>query len=477
MLLLLTVFTVYYEIYVWCLIWHFYLVLHLPKTQITQLSVKHLHGCFRYLGGVRGRRDPEPCGGNWKPAQAVPCYCINQLEQKILPVFLFMYSPASGTSCTWLQFQYMCRSQVQYWKDKMVDWALWTIIVSLWIFWHSICWGRLQTVWSGTLLAFITYVMTKGQVTGEDAAFTLGLLWVQLSALGWSTIIVWYCHDLLAGLDKWLKENSTNGMNSLFQCDCVSHFSRFPWESAFFSCSTSLFMERVLFLLDSEWLGSRRKVWCGCAPELPPCQSLCRAGFVWREGLKLSPKGHRALPFLVQRIAALNNSFLRNWTRVSCSGRVSVRLRTSSASWWAARGAWAQFCGLMATAARLGAGGGWWPQVPGVLGAVGTLTVRAEASLRASICAVWPPSGGATRDACNHICVWGGCWRSWVLPVWADILQHRECSPDERRCWRASAPRETASRSWKLEGKPCFVLAVRNRRNKSCILLTQQLQL
>lgn len=86
-------------------------------------------------------------------------------------------------------------------------------------------------------------------------------------------------------------------MNSLFQCDCVSHFSRFPWESAFFSCSTSLFMKRVLFLLDSERLGSRRKVWCGCAPKLPPFQSLCRAGFVWREGLRLSPKGHRALPF------------------------------------------------------------------------------------------------------------------------------------------------------------------------------------
>lgn len=56
------------------------------------------------------------------------------------------------------------------------------------------------------------------------------------------------------------------------------------------------------------------------------------AGFAWREGLRLSPKGHRALPFLVQRIAALNNSFLRNWTRMSYSGHISVRLHTYSAS-------------------------------------------------------------------------------------------------------------------------------------------------
>lgn len=74
MLLPLTVFTVYYEIYVWCLIWYFYLVLHLPKTQITQLSVKHLHDCFRHLGSVRGWRDPEPCGVTEDlSGQAMPC--------------------------------------------------------------------------------------------------------------------------------------------------------------------------------------------------------------------------------------------------------------------------------------------------------------------------------------------------------------------------------------------------------------------
>lgn len=125
----------------------------------------------------------------------------------------------------------------------------------------------------------------------------------------------------------------------------------------FFSSSTCRLMKRMLFLLDSEWLERHRKVWCGCALKLFLCWRLCMAGFAWREGLRLSPKGHRALPFLVQRIAALNNSFLRNWTRVSCSGHVSVRLHTYSASWWAAWGAWPGFCRLLATAA-----GGWWPR-------------------------------------------------------------------------------------------------------------------
>lgn len=40
--------------------------------------------------------------------------------------------------------------------------------------------------------SFLTYVVTKGQIfiTEEDTTFTLGLLWVQLSALDWSTINV-----------------------------------------------------------------------------------------------------------------------------------------------------------------------------------------------------------------------------------------------------------------------------------------------
>lgn len=68
----LTVFTVYYKIYVWCLIWHFYSVLHLLKTQVTQLPVKHLYDCFRHLGSVRGWTDPELCGGTWRPLR--PCH-------------------------------------------------------------------------------------------------------------------------------------------------------------------------------------------------------------------------------------------------------------------------------------------------------------------------------------------------------------------------------------------------------------------
>lgn len=153
-------------------------------------------------------------------------------------------------------------------------------------------------------------------------------------------------------------EGKFNNLN----CDCVSHFPRFPWDSAFFFFlfSTCLFMERMLFLLNSEWLRRHRKVWCGCTPKLLPCQSLCMAGFVWREGLRLPLEGHRALPVLVQRIAALNNSSLRNWTRVSCSGHVSVRLHTYSASWWAT---WAQLWGLMATAGSwMVATGTWWAQ-------------------------------------------------------------------------------------------------------------------
>lgn len=113
-------------------------------------------------------------------------------------------------------------------------------------------------------------------------------------------------------------------------------------------------------------------------------------------------------------------------------------------------------------------------QVPGVPGAVGMLTVHAEANLRAGISSIWPPSGRATCDACYHICLLEELGAPCLS---SDVLQRWECSPDERRCWRASAPRETGSRSCKLEGKPYFVLAVRNRRNKNCILLTQHLQL
>lgn len=178
------------------------------------------------------------------------------------------------------------------------------------------------------------------------------------------------------------------------------------------------------------------------------------AGFVWREGLWLSPKGHRALPFLVQQIAALNNSFLRNWTRVSCRGHVSVRLHTYSAFWWAAQGAWAQFCRLLPQLAS------WrWmvAQEPGVLTALGhSLSMQKQSSGQVSVLFGHHLGERATCDACNHICLQGGCWRGWVLPVWADILQHQECSPDEQRCWRASAPRETASRSWKGNPALCW---------------------
>lgn len=211
--------------------------------------------------------------------------------------------------------------------------------------------------------------------------------------------------------------------------------------------------------------------------KLLPCQSLCMAGFVWRQGLRLSPEGHRALPFLVQRIAALNNSFLRNWTRVSCSGYVSVRLHTYSASWWAAQGAWAQFCRLVATAAQLGPRAGWWPRYLVCSELSGpSVSVHKQASGQGSVLFGHHLGEPHVMVVIMSVCK-GGCWRGWVLPAWADILQHQECLPDEQRCWRASAPRETESRSWKLEGKPCFVLAERNRRNKSLILLTLQLQL
>jgi len=61
-------------------------------------------------------------------------------------------------------------------------------------------------------------------------------------------------------------------------------FSKMGWYLIFqdflrtlciFSSSTYLFMERVLFLLESVWLGRHGKVCCSCASELFSCYSPC----------------------------------------------------------------------------------------------------------------------------------------------------------------------------------------------------------
>lgn len=253
-------------------------------------------------------------------------------------------------------------------------------------------------------------------------------------------------------------------------------FQDFLGNLHFFSSSTCRLMKRMLFLLDSEWLERHRKVWCGCALKLFPCWRLCMAGFAWREGLRLSPKGHRALPFLVQRIAALNNSFLRNWTRVSCSGHVSVSCTPTVPPDELPR--------------EPGQGSaGCWPQlvVDGGPGAccAGGCPCRSKPQGR-YLCYLATTWVSHMRCFLSYLSA-RGLWRGWVLPAWADILQHQECSPDGRRCWRASAPRETECNSYFFY----FLLAVQsrrfpfqlsapkryNRRNKSCIILTQQLEL
>lgn len=159
--------------------------------------------------------------------------------------------------------------------------------------------------------------------------------------------------------------------------------------------SICLLMERVLFLLESVCLSRHRKVCCGCTLKLHSCHSPCVESFVWTECLRLSPKGFRAWPFLLQWILAWNNSFLgMSWTWMSYSSHVAVRLHICSAFWWDTQRHWAQLWRLMAMATCVGAGE--WKQVPGMIRIV-ILTIHAERSL--SLCCL------VTISECHMWCL------------------------------------------------------------------------
>lgn len=197
-------------------------------------------------------------------------------------------------------------------------------------------------------------------------------------------------------------------------------------------------------------------------------------------GFEVVSSGLQVLTFLVRWIPTLNNSFLgMNWAWMSYSSHVICEAACLQCFLMRCPETQGTVACLMAMATQVGAGGWQWQQVPGVLGAAGAPTIHAGTSFRAGINATWPPSRGATHGVYSTISVCKGAageaaragWQA--LPAWADIQQCSECSPDEPRCWGACAPDEAVIRSWKLEGKLCFLLAIRNGRDKSRILLTQ----
>lgn len=255
-------------------------------------------------------------------------------------------------------------------------------------------------------------------------------------------------------LGKWLKENSTAGMNSLFQCDCISLFPRFPWESAFFFHLAPVFLWRRCFFF---WTQN-------------DSEDTEKSGVAVHQITSLSDPVHGRLCLETGfEVVSWGSQGFTFFGPADCGFEqfLSKKLDTGELQWLRICEAAHLQCFLMSCPGSLGAvlqaGGHSCPagtqswvvaQIPGVLRAVRTLSVRAQTSLRAGICAVWPPSGRATCDGCNHVCLQRGLLEglgapcvSWhsaapgVLARWTEVLESLSSQGDREQ--ELKAGRET----------------------------------